>query len=224
MRSLLPLLALAVLAACCAPAQGDEARPQGPKIAVLHLDEVIRGSKMYITRIEALKKEKGEAEGQVKLMDEQLQQLDTSLGGLSQGNERFAKISEEFEMLKVKRKLTMERLRADIDRRNSALIKGCFEAIHELLAKYSKENGILLVHLMPNAELQTSNTAEIQLQLGMESLLYADPALDITKPFLEYVNSRYTAEAAGPAPAPAGPPVPSLPVFAPPGAAPASGK
>jgi Skp family chaperone for outer membrane proteins len=209
MRVALLLLALAALALSCAPAHADEAKPQGPKIAVLHLDEVIRKSTLYITRIEVLKKEKGEAEGQVKLMDEQLQQLDNSLTGLSQSNERFAKISEEFELLKVKRKLTMERLRSDIDHRNSALIKSCFETIHDLLAKYSKENGIQLVQLVPNAEIQTSNTAEIQLQLGMESLLYADPALDITKPFIEYVNSRYTAEApaavapVAPAPAPA---------------------
>ncbi len=215
MRVALPLLVLAALAAWNAPARADEAKPQGPKIAVVHLDEVIRSSKLYITRIEALKKEKGDAEGQVKLMDEQLQQLDTSLTGLSQSNERFAKISEEFEMLKVKRKLTMERLRSDIDHRNAALIKGCFETIHDLLAKYSKENGILLVHLVPNAEIQTSNTAEIQLQLGMESLLYADPALDITKPFIEYVNSRYTAEA------PAAPPGAPLPA---PAAGPAIGK
>jgi Skp family chaperone for outer membrane proteins len=209
MRAALLLLALAALALGVAPARADEAKPQGPKIAVLHLDEVIRGSKLYITRIEALKKEKGDYEAQVKLMDEQLQQLDNSLTGLSQSNERFAKISEEFEMLKIKRKMTMERLRSDIDHRNAALIKSCFETIHDLLAKYCKENGILLVHLVPNAEIQPSNTAEIQLQLGMESLLYADPALDITKPFIEYVNSRYTAEApasgtpAAPFPAPA---------------------
>jgi Skp family chaperone for outer membrane proteins len=216
MRVWHPLLALAAFALGCAPVQADEAKPPGMKIAVVHLDEVIRNSKLYITRIEVLKKDKGEAEGQVKLMDEQLQQLDNSLTGLSQGNERFAKISEEFEMLKVKRKLTMERLRSDIDRRNAALIKGCFETIHDLLGKYSKENGILLVHLVPNAEIQTSNTAEIQLQLGMESLLYADPALDITKPFIEYVNSRYTAEA------PAGG-VPATPLV-PPASGPAIGK
>src|SRR5579862_8039952 len=167
MRVALLLLALAGLA--LPPVHADEAKPQGPKIAVVHLDEVSRGSKLYITRIETLKKEKGDYEAQVKLMDEQLQQLDNSLTGLSQGNERFAKISEEFEMLKVKRKMTMERLRSDIDHRNAALIKSCFETIHDLLAKYSKENGILLVHLVPNAEIQTSNTAEIQLQLGMES-------------------------------------------------------
>jgi Skp family chaperone for outer membrane proteins len=221
MRVALPLLALAALALLCTGVSADEAKPQAPRIAVVHLDEVIRNSKLYITRIEVLKKEKGEAEGQVKLMDEQLQQLDTSLSGLSQSNERFAKISEEFEMLKVKRKLTMDRLRADIDRRNAALIKSCFETIHDLLAKYSKENGILLVHLVPNAEIQTSNTAEIQLQLGMESLLYADPALDITKPFIEYVNSRYTADAPAPgAPAPAAP----LGPFTPPAAGPAAGK
>src|SRR5271154_686297 len=105
------ILALAALAGWCAHAHADEAKPQGPKIAVVHLDEVIRNSRLYITRIETLKKEKGDAEGQVKLMDERLQQLDTSLNGLSQSNERFAKISEEFEMLKVKRKMTMERLR-----------------------------------------------------------------------------------------------------------------
>lgn len=216
MRAWLQLLALVGLALGLPPAHADEAKPQGPKIAVVHLDEVIRGSKLYITRIEALKKEKGDYEAQVKLMDEQLQQLDNSLTGLSQGNERFAKISEEFEMLKVKRKMTMERLRSDIDHRNAALIKSCFETIHDLLAKYSKENGILLVHLVPNAEIQTSNTAEIQLQLGMESLLYADPALDITKPLLEYVNSRYTAEAPA-----SGTPVAPFPA---PAAGPATGK
>ena len=211
MRVALLLLSTALLAGLATSrAAADEAKPapQAPKIAVVHLDDVIRTARIYTTRIEALKKEKNDAESQLKQMDEQMQQLENSLQALSQNNERFPKLSEDYETLKVRRKMTADRVRADLDRRHAALLKSCFEILHDLLEKYSKENGILLVHLVPNSELQTSNTSEIQLQMGLQSLLYYDPALDITKAFEAYVDSHYSPPADVPAVSPESAPTP----------------
>jgi Skp family chaperone for outer membrane proteins len=207
MRVALLLLTILTLASqIVGRAAAEEQKPAAPlpKVAVLHLDEVIRAAKIYTTRIDVLKKEKTDAESQIKLMDEQLQQLDNSLQALSPSNERFAKLSEDFETLKVRRKMSMERARTDLDHRHAALLKSCFETLRDLLAKFSKENGIMMVHLVPNSDLQTTNTSEIQLQMGLQSLLYYDPSLDVTAPFIAYVNSHFVASApSGDAPAPA---------------------
>jgi hypothetical protein len=101
--------------------------------------------------------------------------------------------------------------RSDLDRRHAALLKSCFETLRDLLAKYSKENGILLVHLVPNADLQTSNTSEIQLQMGLQSLLYYDQRSTSPSRSSPTSNSHYAAPARADAPAPA----PADPAFGP---------
>ena len=40
------------------------------------------------------------------------------------------------------------------------------------------------------------------MQLGQQGVLYTDPSLDITEAFLAFVNARFAADAAAPAPAP----------------------
>jgi Skp family chaperone for outer membrane proteins len=194
MRAVLLLCVLASLAGNAAAAETKPA-PTTPRIAVLRLDEAIRNSKLYSTRLEALRKEKTDAESQLKQMDEQLQQLDNGLQGLNPTNDRYAKMSEDFEVLKLKRKMVADRARGDLDRRHAQLLKQTYDSLRGQLKDYARDNGIGLVELVPNAELQAASSTDVQLQLGLQSVLYYDPALDITEAFIGYANGRFAAEA-----------------------------
>ena len=215
MRLMLPLL---VLCACTTGLfAGDAAivpataSVSGPDQAVLRLDEVIKNSKLYQVKYEQLKREQGEVEAQLKQMGEQLATLNGKLEVLSPTSEKFALTEEEFQVLKVKRELLTKRAGKFLDRSHGALLKECYAVLRGHLAAFAKERRIKLVVMAPNPDLPNGSSNELLMQLGMQSALYYDAALDITEPFIVFANSRFAATAPvaplSPATAPATAPV-----------------
>ena len=215
MRLMLPLLVLCACTtglfagdAAIAPAT---ASVSGPDQAVLRLDEVIKNSKLYQVKYEQLKREQGEVEAQLKQMGEQLATLNGKLEVLSPTSEKFALTEEEFQVLKVKRELLTKRAGKFLDRSHGALLKECYAVLRGHLAAFAKERRIKLVVMAPNPDLPNGSSNELLMQLGMQSALYYDAALDITEPFIVFANSRFAATAPvaplSPATAPATAPV-----------------
>jgi Skp family chaperone for outer membrane proteins len=212
MRLFLCLVLCACTTGSFAGDAGTPATPaHGPDYAVLRLDEVIRTSKQYLARLEQLKKDKAEAEAQLKQLEEQGQTLNGKLEVLSPSSEKYAQAQEEREMVKVKTELLTKRTRALLDRRHGALLKESYDILRGHLATFAKERHIHLVTLAPNPDLPNGGSNDILMQLGMQTALYYDPALDITADFISYVNGRFAAEApAGPT-GPAGAAGPAAP-------------
>jgi hypothetical protein len=199
------MLLLLVLCACTVGTfAGDAGAPatSGPDYAVLRLDEALRTNKGYLARLDQLKKDKTEVEGHLKQMEEQLQKINGALEVLSPTSEKFAQAQEEREVLKVKSELLAKRSRALIDRRHGALLNETYQVLRGHLATFAKERRIRLVALAPNPELPNGGSNDILMQLGMQTALYYDPAIDITAEFIAYANGRYAAEAPA---VPAGP-------------------
>lgn len=198
------LLLLLVLCACTTGLSAGDAGASsttGSDYAVLRLDEVIRGSKLYLGRIEQIKKDKAEAEAALKQMEEQVQNLTGKLEVLSPASEKFVQAQEEREVLKTKSELLAKRTRALLERKHGALLKETYEVLRGHLAAFAKERKIKLVVLAPNHELPGGGANEILMQLGMQTALYYDASLDITEAFIAYANGRHAAEtpaAAGP--------------------------
>lgn len=197
------LLLLLVLCACTTGTfAGDAgASSTGPDYAVLRLDDVIRASKSYLARIDLLKKDKTEAEAQLKQMEEQVQTLTGKLEVLSPASDKFAQAQEEREVLKTRSELLAKRTRALLDRKHGALLKETYEILRGHLAGFAKERKIKLIVLAPNHDLPGGGSNEILMQLGMQTALYYDASLDITEAFISYTNGRHAAET----PVPAGP-------------------
>ena len=199
------MLLLLVLCACTAGSFAGEAGAPPtsvPDHAVLRLDEVIRNSKQYLSRLERLKADKAEAEAQLKQLEELGQTLNGKLEVLSPASEKYAQAQEEREIVKVKTEILAKRTRAQLDRRHGALLKESYDILRGHLATFAKERKIRLVTLAPNPDMPNGGSNDILMQLGMQTALYYDPSLDVTEAFVAYVNGRFAAEAA---PTPAGP-------------------
>ena len=209
-NTLLSTLALVALTAGTAlfAADAPEAKP-APKIAVIRLEEVLRASKLYAAGMEKWKKEQAEATAALKGIDEQLQKLDGQLQVLKPDNANYAGIQEEFEVLKLKKDITYKKIRAELERRQVALVKSVFANAKTKLAQFCKERAIMIVHLAPDLELNAPGFSDIQLELGLKSVLYYDPAMDITEAFVPYLNAADAAAAAATDKAPVAAPAPA---------------
>ena len=182
-----------------------QAADAAPKIAVLRLEEVLRQSKSYAQGMEGWKKQQAEAQALIAGIDEQLKQLDGQLQVIKPDNENFAKFQEQFELLKLKKKIGYERARGELERRQVALVKDAYRQVNVSLKRFCQERGIMLVHLAPDPDLGAPTFNEVQLELGLKSVLFYDPSLDITEAFVQFLN----AGAAKPNEAPAKPAEPA---------------
>ncbi len=166
-----------------------QAADAAPKIAVLRLEEVLRQAKSYALGMEGWKKQQAEAQALIAGIDEQLKQLDGQLQVIKPENENFAKFQEQFELLKLKKKIGYERARGELERRQVALVKEAYRQVHTTLQRFCQERGIMLVHLAPDPELGAPTFNEVQLELGLKSVLFYDPSLDITDAFIQFLNA-----------------------------------
>lgn len=190
MLRFLPTLLIATVALVASPlAQAADAKAAAPKIAVVRLEDVLRQSKLYLTGMEGWKKQQAEAQAAIGAIDEQLKRLDGQLQVIKQDNENFAKFSEEMEILKTKKKIGYERARAELERRQVVLVKESYKQLRAALAAFCQERGIMLVHLAPDPELGAPTFNEVQLELGLKSVLYFDASLDVTDSFIQYLNA-----------------------------------
>ena len=197
MRNALLALSLSLALFLC-PAVGLTAADAAPKIGILRLAEVLNTSKIYSAGTDKLKKDDAEVRAEMKKLEESLQKLDNQLQVLQPSNENFAKVQEELETTKLKRKIYGERMGNEMQRRHVALVKETYRGVRTALTAFAKERGVMLVLLAPNPELGASTLQEVQLEMGLQTVLYYDPANDITEAFVPYYNDRVTAEAPKP--------------------------
>lgn len=195
MRLLLAAAIAAVLSLTAPLAAADAAKP-APKIGVLRLADVLNGARLYKEGTERLKKDDAEVRAELKKLEDRLQQLEGQLQVLTPGSEKFPAIQEEFETLKLKRKLAGERAGAEIQRKHVALVKDTHKAVRGALKSFCEERGIMLVLLAPAPELAAPTLQDVQLEMGLQSVLYYEPSNDITDAFLPFLNARLEAEGA----------------------------
>lgn len=200
MRNLLVLSAFLILiapAAITAEAAGAKAFP----VAVLDLEEVFNTAKVFVARKDAIQKQGVEAQGELKKLEAQEKELRGKLNLLTPANPEHGVTVEALEVLKVRQKIYLDRTRAMLERAQVDLLASASAEVRSALQRYSEENGWKIVLLTTSQELGRGSLQETQLQLGMQGLLYADPAHDVTTSFIAWLNAR---DAAAAAPAPAG--------------------
>ncbi len=212
MRCLVALFLGALLAA--SPAHGADAgspRGDGPRVAVLRLADVLLGFKMYTDGIAGLKKERDDGQTMIDALQERMKSLDSTLQVLNRDSDLYASDQLEFEQLKVKVKMIAEHGTQLLSNRRANLVRSCYASVRTCLQAYCQANGIKLVHLAPNPDLEGADNQELNQALMMQSVLYYDPALDITDAFIPFLNERWNADlakahATAPGSAPSPPP------------------
>jgi len=185
---------LIALICCCVSGLAAGEGPSG-SIAVVNLEAVLNNAKLFTARLERVKKEGAEAERQLDDMDKQEKAIKAQLDLMSKSKPEFAQLQEKLEISRLQRKLFTERTRTSLERSQAEAVAASYEDIRGQLKVFAGEHGLKLVLQLPPGKLPTASMQELLMQLGQQSVLYADPALDVTEAFLAYVNARFAADA-----------------------------
>ncbi|MBA3684071.1 MAG: OmpH family outer membrane protein [Planctomycetes bacterium] len=192
MRLTLIVLILSVACAVSAEVKAPTG-PVGP-IAVVNLEAVINNAQLFTTRMEKIKKDGAEAETRLDDLEKQEKDLKGRLDLMPKTNADYRKVQEELEVLRTRRKLFLENTRSGIERQQGLLLADCYEQVRAHLKTFCVDRGLKLVHLAPQARLHAAPLQDMLNQLGQQALLYYDDSLDITEPFLAYLNARFAAD------------------------------
>ena len=182
----------------------DQAFP----VAVIDLEEVFNTAKAFAARKENIQKQGQDAQTEMKKMEAQEKELRGKLSLLTPANPDHGVTLETLELLKARQKIYLDRTRATLERAQVDLLASATAEVRAALRRYSEENGWKMVLLSNSQELGRGNLQETQIQLGMQGLLYVDPAHDITISFIAWLNAR-DAAASAPAATPATPATPA---------------
>ena len=104
-----------------------------------------------------------------------------------------------------------ENAKVALEKRQVILVKDAYKQLRTSLAAFAQERGIMLVHLAPEPSLGAPSFNEVQLELGLKTVLYYDPSLDITDSFVQYLNAADAAAQGKPADTPADKPTTDKP-------------
>ncbi len=200
MRAFLPLLLAcsALLTPALEAADAAATKQAAPKICVLRLEDVLKANKDYLDGMGSWKKDQETIGATLKAIDEKLQDLEGKLQVLKADHPSFASFQEELESLKLKKKLTIDRARAELEKRQVTLVKKVFANVRTQLASFCQERGIMLVHLAPDGDLNSNGFSDLQLELGIKSVLWYDASMDITDAFIPFMNAASAAAPAAP--------------------------
>ena len=194
MANLLRIPVLLLLCACCGLLTAAE--PKAFPVAVLDLEEVFNTAKTFATRKEAIQAQGAEAQKQIKELEAAEKTLRNKLGLLAPGSGDHLAATEELELIKVKQKLLIDRVRSGLEKAQVQLLREATGEVKAALELYAAEEGWKIVLLKNNNEVGRGGLQETQIQLGMQSVLYQDPAHDITAGFIAWLNARAAAQTA----------------------------
>lgn len=185
-------LLIALLCTVAASLAAEGAGPAGP-IAVVNLEATLNNAKLFTVRMEKIKQDGAEAERQLDEMDKQEKVLKAQLDLLSKNKPEYAQLQEKLEIARLQRKLYLDRTRTSLERSQAEAVATSYVEIRDQLKAFAAEKGIKLVLQLPPGKLPTNSMQELSLQLGQQGVLFSDQSLDITEPFLAFLNARFAA-------------------------------
>jgi Skp family chaperone for outer membrane proteins len=215
------LPALCLLSALCCPraaAADVPAQAEAPRIAVLRLQDTLLGFKMYADGLAKLKQEHAERQAKLNALEERMKDLDGKMQVLDKDGDAFASAQLELKSLDLEDKMSADRGTRVLADESATLLKESFATMRGILRSFCQDHGIKLVHLAPNSDIQSADYREVDQALLTQTVLYFDPALDITDAFIPYLNQRWADQLAK---ASVAPPAPKAPDAAPAPPAPA---
>jgi Skp family chaperone for outer membrane proteins len=162
-------------------------------VGVLDLEVVLNGANTIAARKAVIQKDGQEAKARLEAAERNQKELRDKLELLGRSSPDYAATSEELELAKVRYKQLLDRTRAQFEKAQAELLATAAAEVRVALKSYCIEKGIQVVMLANNQPIGGGSLQETQLQLGMQSVLYAAEGSDITAAFLAWYNARPAA-------------------------------
>jgi len=165
-------------------------RGTGLRIAVADLGEIVREYARSKTEQAEIRATHGQVMERLRAMDAERQRLEKEIQGLALGSPERLERKKKAENLEQEIRTLARGADRDITERINRVQAEIYKEILEVVAEYAKEHKIDLV-LKQQSPSGEESGLPAGLQMGLQTVLYQAPGLDITHDILDCLNRRY---------------------------------
>jgi len=158
------------------------------KVGVLYIERTFESSTLVQGIQKDLSSKAGKVGAQIEAINGELEKLKAELESLPESAPAFLQTQEQFEVLKLRRKLYIERSQKLLHQAEVEQLKEGYQAIREALAEYAEAKDYDLVFMAPLPEIRAQRLQELNLELATHSVLYHRDDMDITDDFTAWLN------------------------------------
>jgi Skp family chaperone for outer membrane proteins len=161
-------------------------------IALLNIDRIVKTYAPLLERLEPLKEEAKKLEEDVQLRQVELETVVNKLRMEKPGSPEFQKLQAQGAKLQQELQQFINTERANMQKKEAAILLGFYRELDQVIGKYAKEHGIKLVVRQQETSLDENQPVQEILKTLNRSILYED-GLDITDEILKALDARASA-------------------------------
>jgi Skp family chaperone for outer membrane proteins len=184
------LVASAVRAGGAAPAAA--AGPRVPVVAVVDMSGVLSGSDEWKDMAQERNRMMENAKEALNNLTQKAQVLRNEYDNLPPGTEERTAKANELQAALQELQNSRQEFETQLSQSYSAATRSLFAKVGKIVEAYARENNIDLVLKKQTLDLTGPETLGQNIMLATTEVLYADPALDISKAVIERLNAAYT--------------------------------
>jgi Skp family chaperone for outer membrane proteins len=196
---------LAGSSAPLAQAQGQAPPPAGHRIAVVDVSVVFKQHQRFLARTEGFKKQVEAAEAALKKEFEQINALTEQLKGRDPGSPDFKELEQRVVRAKAEWQLKGQTQRRDLMEVEGRIYFDTYRELDDAVKRFAVQHSISLVLRYASDPVNDPNDRNEIVKGINKSVVYVDPALDITRWILEDLNRSSVSAAPNARPVGVGP-------------------
>lgn len=171
-------------------AEEKPAPSKTPEIVVLDMETVFATANIFSVRYEQFNKEVKEAQASWQAEVEAVKSLENQQKITGRSSPQYAELAEQIEVGKFKIKLSDQRVKAQLEKKQFILVKDNVSDLRKHLAAYCEEKGHKVVLRSIGDSLNSRTGQQLRQELTQLNALYAAPENDITEDFIGWLNAK----------------------------------
>jgi outer membrane protein len=158
-----------------------------PPVAIIDLTYVFSHHNRFTTLTNAMKADVESAETALKTERDSINKLAKTLDDYKKGTPEYKQLEQSLTRKQADLSLKVNMQKKDFLERESKIYYSVYEEILDMVKYYSEKNGIVLVIRFNGDPPDRNNPQEVLKELN-KSVVYSNPAIDITPVIVEMLN------------------------------------
>ena len=186
-------------------ATGQQNAPRTPPavtVGLVDLDHIFKNYEKLTRQQELFQADVQQKQEQLSALANRMKQLDEERKQFNPASQEFKQRDDELTQLRADLAAQAQQAEKAFSLRDATMVRRVYLDIEDMIGRVAKRNRMSLVLRVQTLELtSTSSPRELAKELGKQ-VLYHEPAMDITKSVLHYLNVNYRNAISGASKAP----------------------
>jgi Skp family chaperone for outer membrane proteins len=165
-------------------------RPVAAVIGTIDMDSVLKTYEKYKSQMEAMKVDMLARQKDLMKIQEEGKQLGEMMGKFQPSSPDYKRLEKQFAQLKAQFQVANEQASSEFAQREADMLAGIYNEVQVMTGAVAKRHGMSFVVRVSREPVNGSEPNSVMSALA-RSVVFSDPATDVTNEVVSYLNMRY---------------------------------